>query len=116
MNTFFYISGIVFWSVLTLVALYFIIPTVWRLIKPMANWISNLKFYFFGAKWCKEFDMANIYFSQYANRPGIRAHWHSRKGFRRLAYSRFLKMAKAAMPKYLEERRKAFAAAAELNK
>lgn len=106
MNTFFYISGIVFWLVAGVVALYFIIPTVWRFIKPVGSWISNIKFYFFGAKWCKEHNMAEVYFNRYADRSGIRAHWHSYKGFRRLAYIRFLKMAKADMPKYLEERRK----------
>lgn len=116
MNTFFYISGIAFWLGAGVLALYFIIPTVWKFIKPVGNCISNIKFYFFGAKWCKERNMAALYFNQYANRSGIRAHWHSRKGFRRLAYSRFLKMAKADMPEYLEERRKTFATAAELNK
>lgn len=116
MNSFFYISGIAFWLGAGVLALYFIIPTVWKYLKRLGNCISNIKFYFFGAKWCKKHNMAEVYFSRYSTISGVRAHWHSRKGFRRLAYSRFLKMAKADMPEYLKNRRKTFAAAAEFNK
>lgn len=106
MNAFFYISGIAFWVVLFCVTLYFVIPYTVKFFKEIGYAISNLWFYIFGRKafkWCREKNIAEVYFSQYAYRPGVRAHWHSRKGFRRLAYSRFLKMAKHDLPAYLAE-------------
>lgn len=111
MNTFFYISGIAFWVILLVVALYFVIPYAFEFFKKIGSAISNLWFYIFGFKafkWCRENNMADVYFSKYAYRPGVRARWHSRKGFRRLAYIRLLKMAKHDLPAYLDERRQKF--------
>lgn len=114
MNAFFYISGIALWVILFCVTLYFVIPYTVEFFKKIGSVVSNLWFYVAGFKafkWCREKNMAAVYFSQYAYRPGVRAHWHSRKGFRRLAYSRLLKMAKHDLPAYLDERRKEFAEA-----
>lgn len=106
MNTFFQISGMIFWAVAALVALYFGIPYI---VKGFKRYIStplgNLKFYMFGARWTKRHNMAEVYFSRYQGRPGILEHWHSWEGFRSLAYYRFLKEAHKDMPEYLEKLR-----------
>lgn len=103
MEKFFMISGIILWAAITLSALYFTIHYVWGWIKNgIVIPLSNIKFYLFGAKWTKNQNLAEVYFSRYANRLGIRTHWHSKKGFRNLAYYRLLKIAHADMPKYLK--------------
>jgi hypothetical protein len=108
MVLFFYISGIVLWTVLAIIGLYFLIPTAWKFIEPVGDAIRNIKFYFFGAKWLNDVNCAEIYFSKYRYRPGVIAHWRSRKCFRRLAYARFLKEARKDMPEYLENQRKTY--------
>ena len=108
MTNFFYISGIIFWTAVVIIGLYFLIPMVWNFLKPVGAAISNIKFYFFGAKWLNDVNCAEIYFNKYRYRSGVLAHWRSRKGFRRLAYARFLKEARKDMSEYLEQRRKDF--------
>lgn len=110
MTNFFYISGVVFWAVLAVIALigaiYYGVPTVVKLYqKYIGATLSNIKVYFFGSKWFRENNCAEIYFSRYSSRPGIITHWHKSGCARRIAYYRFLKEAHKDMPEYLEKLR-----------
>ena len=110
MTNFFYISGIVFWAVLAVIALigtiYCGVPTVVKLYqKYIEPTLTNLKVYFFGSKWFRETNCAEIYFTRYYGHPGVIDHWHKFGYARRHAYYRFLKQAHKDMPEYLEKLR-----------
>ena len=107
MTNFFYISGIVFWAIITLIgAIYYGGPVMVKLYQRyIKSTLANLKVYFFGSEWLREANCAEIYFSKYSEVPGRDAHWHKPGCARRLAYHRFLKEARKDMPEYLEKHR-----------
>lgn len=105
MTNFFYISGIVFWAIITLIgSIFYGVPVIVKLYrKYIGSTLSNIKTYFFGSKWFRENNCAEIYFSMYSGRPNVIAHWHKSGCARHLAYYRFLKEARKDMPEYLKK-------------
>lgn len=108
MINFFYISGVISWVVLIVIALYYCVPAVIKLYrKYIGPTLINIKVYLFGfdPKWRRENDCAEIYFSKYSGKPGLNTHWHKPGYARRLAFYRFLKEAHKDMPGYLDKLR-----------
>lgn len=110
MTNFFYISGVIFWAVLAVIALaaamYYGVQAVVKLYrKYIKSTLSNIWVYFFGSEWFRENNCAEIYFTRYHSHPGTIAHWHKPGCGRRHGYYRFLKEARKDMPEYLEKLR-----------
>ena len=92
MNTFFYISGIVLWTIIGIAAAVLLVSMIWNyILNPLVSCLANLKFALFGnRKWNGRY--YEIWRS-YTTKPGVRAKWKQYKHLKRFAYKRLFKEA-----------------------